>query len=152
MRLRFDWEWVSSVLVVILVIALTMYLLMCSGGCSGCQQNPTWGAVDAVRDAGGSVASDPTLSLKAMNPLTMVALPCLGTGAIMLIVTRGRRGWWGVGLGVGLCALAMWLIRYGTWIFIPVLVLSLGWAIFHLFRIPREVKKNGLPLIRKETT
>lgn len=115
----------------------------------GCR---TTSLIDAAKDKDGEIGGNITdpMSLGALNPFMLVGTPLMLTGGILLFITQGRRGWWGLLTGAGLCALAYWLIRYSHVIFYPIVAVMLIYLVYHLFfRIPKEVKKNGIPLVKE---
>ena len=116
---------------------LALFLLTLSG-CSSFPKSPS--------------PTDPTQLMKdasVSEPLTVLSVTgglCLLAGMVLLVITRGTKGWYPV-IGGGILVLLNYMVaKYDDWIFIPVVVLSgmisAAWAYRVVVQILTEKKSK----------
>lgn len=105
----------------------------------GCRSLPSVGGVtNPMKAITGSAESEPLTVLSVTGGL------CLMAGMVLLVITRGTKGWYPSIGGVILVLLNYMVAKYDDWIFIPVVILtgmvSSAWAYRTVVQILSEKK------------
>jgi hypothetical protein len=105
---------------------LAIACLLFIAGCAGPDKIAS-GAARGVADG-----SDP---IAAFLPMWWAAGICSLTGGLTMILTKSGQGIRGVIAGIAMCAATYFLIKYATWVFIPTMIIGIGWSCYHLYQL-----------------
>jgi hypothetical protein len=97
----------------------------------------------------GSTTTQRLVDAAESEPLTVLSVTgglCLLAGKVLLVITRGTKGWYPSIGGVILVLLNYMVAKYDDWIFIPVVILSgmisAAWAYRTVVQILSEKKSK----------
>ena len=100
---------------------LNRSLLICVFLMTGCQSTPS-----GITSVGGKTI-DVVSDAASGGPLAVLSIAgglCLLAGMVLLVITRGQKGWYPSVGGVLLCLLNYMVLKYDDLIFYPLVILT----------------------------